>query len=183
MRKGIWTVLALLLVLPGLLTTVACGKKKVSSEPGVSQGAGDNGDEARRQAEEQRLREQALKDEAAKNAQASKDAFSAEDVYFEFDSAVLSADAQEVLKQKAQWMESNSNAMAVVEGHCDERGTNEYNLALGDRRATAAKVFMTNLGISDSRLSTVSYGEEKPVDTGTTEDAYAKNRRDHFELK
>ena len=181
MRKGIWMVLMMVLVLPGLLTTVGCGKKKVASDASMSgAGFGGDSDEARRRAEAQRLREQGMQDEAARKAQEARDAFSASDVYFNYDSAVLSSDAQEVLKQKAQWMKSAADASAVIEGHTDERGTNEYNLALGDRRATACKVFLANMGISDDRLSTVSYGEEKPVDTGASEDAYAKNRRAHF---
>ena len=68
----------------------------------------------------------------------------------------------------------------VIEGHCDERGTNEYNMALGDRRARSARDFLVNLGVDASRISTVSYGEEKPADPGKTEEAWAKNRRAQF---
>jgi peptidoglycan-associated lipoprotein len=71
----------------------------------------------------------------------------------------------------------------VIEGHCDERGTNEYNLALGDRRAFSAKSFLVDLGIADSRLTTISYGEEQPIDSRSTEDAWTQNRRAHFVIK
>jgi len=80
-------------------------------------------------------------------------------------------------------MKRNINARLVVEGHCDERGTAEYNMALGDRRAESAKRYLVLLGVPEGILSTVSYGKEKPVDTGHTEDAWAKNRRAHFVLK
>ena len=82
--------------------------------------------------------------------------------------------------QKAEWMRENPNATVTIEGHCDERGTNEYNLALGDRRAESAKAFLTDLGIDSSRLTTISYGEERPVDPRSDEEAWAKNRRAHF---
>ena len=71
----------------------------------------------------------------------------------------------------------------IIEGHCDERGTSEYNMALGERRASAASKYLKNLGIAGNRLSTISYGEERPHDPGHTEDAWAKNRRAHFVLK
>ena len=80
-------------------------------------------------------------------------------------------------------MKENPRAKIIIEGHCDERGTNEYNLALGDRRAFSSKSFLVDLGISDSRLRTVSYGEERPLDPGSDEGAWAKNRRAHFVIK
>lgn len=190
MRKGISIGFVLLLVVPGLLLTASCGKKQVHPEETMVTGQEDEEavrraeEERQRQlAEEQRMREEALKEEALRKEQAYRDAFGGNDVYFEYDSALLSPDAQDLLKIKAQWMQANPNTRALIEGHCDERGSNEYNLALGDRRAESAKTFMVNLGISASRLSTVSYGEERPEDTGKTEAAYAKNRRAHFALK
>ena len=88
-----------------------------------------------------------------------------------------------MLKKRAEWLQNNPEAMSTIEGHCDERGTSEYNLALGDRRATSAKNFLVDLGISASRLTTISYGEERPIDPGQNEDAWAKNRRCHFTIK
>jgi peptidoglycan-associated lipoprotein len=87
---------------------------------------------------------------------------------------------QENLLMKAQWMRENPDATVTIEGHADERGTNEYNLALGDRRADSAKGFLVNLGISGSRLTTISYGEERPVCTQGSEECWAKNRRGNF---
>jgi len=189
MRKGMLIVFALLLVVPGLLLTASCGKKQVQPEDTLVTGQAD--EEAARRAEEearrQQIREEQLAEEARQEAmrqeQMAQEAFEEVDVYFEYDSAVLTADARDLLKVKAQWMQANPSARVLIEGHCDERGSNEYNLALGDRRAESAKTFLVNLGISPSRLSTVSYGEEKPVDSGKTEAAYAKNRRAHFVLK
>jgi peptidoglycan-associated lipoprotein len=89
-------------------------------------------------------------------------------------------EAMEVLKEKAAFMRDNPGITVMIEGHCDERGTNEYNLALGDRRANSAKTYLTDLGIQGSRMTTVSYGEEQPVDSGHGEEAWARNRRGHF---
>jgi peptidoglycan-associated lipoprotein len=105
------------------------------------------------------------------------------DVFYDFDSTVLSAEAQDQLKQNAAWMENNSANKALIEGHCDSRGTSEYNMALGDRRATTAKEYLVRLGVASSSLETVSLGEERPFDTGKGENAWAKNRRAHFVMK
>jgi peptidoglycan-associated lipoprotein len=88
--------------------------------------------------------------------------------------------SQDILSRKSDWMRDNPDVVVSVEGHCDERGTNEYNLALGERRAESAKAFLVDLGIEAYKLSTVSYGEERPVDTGHNGEAWAKNRRAHF---
>jgi peptidoglycan-associated lipoprotein len=103
-----------------------------------------------------------------------------EDIYFDFDKSTLTPAAQDNLMQKAEWLRENPDRTATIEGHCDDRGTNEYNLALGDRRAESAKAFLVDLGIDASRLNTISYGEERPVDPRNNEEAWAKNRRDHF---
>ncbi len=104
------------------------------------------------------------------------------DVNFDYDSSEISTSAQSVLRDNAKWLLDNPNAAATIEGHCDERGTVEYNLALGERRARAAHDFLRSLGVKQSQLSTVSYGEELPLDPGHSEDAWAKNRRDHFRV-
>ncbi len=108
--------------------------------------------------------------------------FESEHIYFDFDKSDLKHYAMVILKDKAGWLQRNPSYAVNIEGHCDERGTNEYNLALGERRAQAAKKYLTSLGITEDRLSTISYGEEKPADPGHSEDAWAKNRRDEFKL-
>jgi peptidoglycan-associated lipoprotein len=106
-----------------------------------------------------------------------------ENIYFDFDDATLDDMAQELLRQKAMWLQDNPDGNVMIEGHCDERGTNAYNLALGERRAEAVKSFLVDLGISDARLTTISYGEEKPLDMGQNEEAWAKNRRAAFQKR
>jgi peptidoglycan-associated lipoprotein len=194
--------LALIFIIPGLLFTASCAKKTVQTETTVAAPeAGEDeavirartaAEEAKRaemeaqlEAERQKaLEEQRMKDQPAKRAMmAATNQFLNEDIYFEFDSSALLSMGQDILKRKADWLRKNPDAYVVIEGHCDERGTNEYNLALGDRRASSAKTFLVDLGISGSRLKTISYGEERPVDPGHNEEAWAKNRRAHFVLE
>ncbi len=104
------------------------------------------------------------------------------DIFFEFDSSTLSAEAESILRDKAEWMRRNPSLTIVIEGHCDNRGTTEYNLALGERRAESVKGFLIDLGIADTRIRTISYGEERPLARGDNEAAWAKNRRAHFEF-
>ena len=105
-----------------------------------------------------------------------------QDAYFGFDEATLSADAQSALNASADWLKKNANYNLLVEGHCDERGTEQYNLALGDRRANTAKEYLMTLGVDGSRIRTVSYGEERPFASGHDDSAWAKNRRAHLVL-
>ena len=102
------------------------------------------------------------------------------DVYFEFDKYEIRPKDEEVLKGNAGWLKKNPNAKVQIEGHCDERGTVEYNLALGERRANYTKKYLVSLGIAPDRISTISYGKEKPLDPGHSEEAWAKNRRAHI---
>jgi peptidoglycan-associated lipoprotein len=98
-------------------------------------------------------------------------------VFFALDSSVLTSEAQSTLDRQAAWLKANSSVNIVVEGHCDERGTREYNLALGERRATAAKNYLVSTGVSAGRVSTVSYGKERPAVEGSDESAWSQNRR------
>ena len=98
-------------------------------------------------------------------------------VFFAYDSSDLTDHARAVLGKQAQWLNHNTRVRVTVEGHCDERGTREYNLALGERRATALKNYLVTLGISSSRVSTISYGKERPVALGHTDAAWSQNRR------
>ena len=105
---------------------------------------------------------------------------SVRDINFDFDSSIIRPDAREILKGNADFLLKNRAATIVIEGHCDERGTAEYNMALGQRRAQETKKYLVNLGIKESTIKTISYGEERPLDPGNTEEAWAKNRRAHF---
>ena len=97
-------------------------------------------------------------------------------VFYDFDSHALTSEARETLRKQAEWLQSYPDVRVRVEGNCDERGTREYNLALGERRATAAKDFLVNLGVDPSRIVVVSYGKEKPRDARSNEAAWAVNR-------
>jgi len=101
-------------------------------------------------------------------------------IHFNFDQYILTPEAQETLAKNADYLRSNPGVKVQIEGHCDERGSDEYNLALGERRATTTKNYMVTIGIDASRLSTISYGEEKPLEMGNNEDAWAMNRRAEF---
>ena len=167
MQKKKWIVLALLFIIPGLMITVSCQKKVIDATP--------------KPVAEEKPQEVAPKPEVAPPPPAAPDmTVMQEDVYFEFDKSSLTAAAQDNLLRKAEWLRQNPDATITIEGNCDERGTNEYNLALGDRRAESAKAFLVDLGINPARISTISYGEERPVDPRHNEEAWAKNRRDHF---
>jgi len=102
------------------------------------------------------------------------------DIHFEFDKYDIRPGDAGTLKENAALLMNYPKVKIQVEGHCDERGTNEYNLALGERRANAAKKYLLSLGISADRISSISYGEEKPLDAGHNEEAWSKNRRGHF---
>jgi len=184
MRKKLLIKLAMVLIIPGLLFTVSCGKKTIRSETSLTQQAEDKAAEKARQEElarQQAIEEQRIQEEAERKA-AARNMFLNEDIFFEFDSAVLLTEAKAILLKKAKWLRNNFDVTITIEGHCDERGTNEYNLALGDRRAASAKTFLMYLGIAGPRLSCISYGEERPVDPGHNEKAWAKNRRNHFTI-
>ncbi|GFO53029.1 peptidoglycan-associated lipoprotein [Geomonas sp. Red276] len=101
-------------------------------------------------------------------------------VYFAFDSSDLSAETRDALSKNAEILNKNPGMKIRIEGNCDERGSDEYNMALGERRAKSAKDYLVNLGIAPDRITVISYGEEKPVDQGHDEAAWAKNRRDDF---
>ena len=133
---------------------------------------------------EKALREQALRDEAAQREASAREAALKktilESIYFDYDQAILREDQKETMMKNAQWLKGNPQARIKIEGNCDERGTAEYNLALGQRRADNAKVFLEGLGISPKRMQTISYGFERPLHPGHDEAAWAKNRRVDF---
>jgi peptidoglycan-associated lipoprotein len=184
----------------------ACAKKEVKVEtPVVDTSAADAAkkraaeeaaDAAKKRAAEEAAAKKRAEEEAAaaaakKRAEAEAaqkllqdqiNAFESEKIYFDYDKADLKPESQTTLENKAKFLNANPSYSLRIEGNCDERGTNEYNLALGERRADAAKNFLSSLGISANRITTISYGEEKPVDPAHNEAAWAKNRRDEFKL-
>ncbi len=181
-RKSMSGLLLIGFVSTLLLFTSACQQKKppvpVTEQPAaVEQTKPDTSaeDEAKRRAQEEAAR---LEAERA----AAKAAMESEKIYFDYDKADLSSASQSILTKKANWLKENGSYKLKIEGHCDERGSTEYNMALGARRAEAAAKYISNAGVASDRLTTVSYGEERPVATGHDESAWSQNRRDEFVL-
>ena len=180
MRKSVWLAIVLPLILLAMLFTASCTKKMVKTEPApaaqsevpkASDRSAVKADQDGQQ-QEDRLRAEA--------GEAAGTAFVEENIYFTFDSAILSDQARYILNSKADYLRTYPGVMVTVAGYCDERGTEAYNIALGERRAKSVKDFLVNLGISTNRLNTVSYGEERPVAMGHDEASWAKNRRAQF---
>lgn len=138
---------------------------------------------AEREAADRLAKGTAGTEQAAKIEAAATTEDAVKDIYFDFDKSNIRPDAREVLKANADYFLKNGAAAIVIEGNCDERGTAEYNMALGQRRAQEAKKYLVNLGVKGSAIKTVSYGKERPIDPGHDEEAWAKNRRDHFVVK
>ena len=135
--------------------------------------------------EEKRVEEERLKEEGEITPQVAREAETKAvpqlgDIHFDFDKSDIRADSREILQKNADWLQNNPDIKIQIEGHCDERGTAEYNLALGERRAMSTKKYLISLGMSADRIYTISYGEELPIDPNHGEDAWAKNRRAHF---
>ncbi len=170
-----------------LLLLASCAKKQVQVSPTSPSEASISGqtDQTATTTDLEAVREKRLQDlqsaekESAAAEEGEEDIFS-QKIHFAFDRSDLNEQARDTLKKIAAVLRLNPSYSLDIAGHCDERGTSEYNLALGERRARAAKKFLVNLGISADRITTVSYGEERPIDPGHTEEAWAKNRRDEF---
>jgi peptidoglycan-associated lipoprotein len=189
MLKECLKVLVVILVVGLMGVFPGCQKKQISSEPGYGtasgSGAGMEGGAGRKGFGEQDLGAAGRGREGGEGTvgAADKAAFENEDIYFLFDSSSITSQAQDVLRKKATFLKGRPNVKVTIEGHCDERGTNEYNLALGEARARAAKAFLVDLGIPAARIATISYGEERPLAKGHDEDSWSKNRRAHFVIE
>ncbi|NOX34292.1 MAG: peptidoglycan-associated lipoprotein Pal [Deltaproteobacteria bacterium] len=194
MKNRMWINLFMAVLVAGLFFTVSCAKKTIVSDATTIEDQAKTDAQAKAAAQakvdaeriaQQKLEDQMANEKALKEAKAmaAKKRFENQDIHFEYDSSELSSMAKMLLKEKAAWLKANLSVSVTIEGHCDERGTTEYNLALGERRASEVKAYLGDLGISASRLNTISYGEERPIDTGKTESAYRKNRRAHFAIQ
>lgn len=168
----------LLVVLVGLsLAACGCFQQKMKGET-----AAPAAPEQKMAAAPEQKEQIAVKQEAPAPAPAEAAVVAQKQpIYFDFDKYNIRPGDAEILKKDYEWMQANPGKVRI-EGNCDERGTVEYNLALGQKRADAAKGYLVNLGADSSRLETVSYGKEKPIDPGHNEEAWAKNRRDDFTL-
>jgi len=184
-KKTVGNLFVLILVCVGLMFVVSCAQTEVQSTSPEDTQAEEAVQEEEIQAEDDDAAAQAaLEEEALAREKANARAmFVSENIYFDYDDSSLDDMAREILKQKAEWLNDNPDVSVVIEGHCDERGTTEYNLALGDRRAESTRSYLIDLGIAPSRLEKISYGEEMPAVQGSNEDAWAKNRRAAFTIK
>jgi peptidoglycan-associated lipoprotein len=184
MNKNLYLIIVLGVICPAVFFTASCSKKLLetktaaTSRPEISNASDTSGEKAERA---RRLEQDRLWQEATAHEAAVKE-FVNENIHFAFDSALLSEKARRILKKKAGYLRVNPGLMVTVEGHCDERGTDAYNTALGDRRAQSVKRFLVDLGINAERLDTLSFGENRPVAMGQNEASWAKNRRAEFEI-
>jgi peptidoglycan-associated lipoprotein len=194
-RYGILAALFMVLVLAFTLVNGCSTPKKATKEDvtkSVTQPAGPSEEELAKQKAEQEnreraLREQALRDqearERAERVKAAAEAARLKDIsriYFEFDRTELSGEAREILNKVAELLKASPKKNITIEGNCDDRGTNEYNLALGQTRADSVARYLQSLGIDRKRIKTISYGEERPVCTEATESCWLKNRNATF---
>jgi peptidoglycan-associated lipoprotein len=172
---------SILTLLAATTLVVACGKKPAPEQPApqptpsAQEAPPPPPPPARNDDAERRAREA-----AAAAAKVRTDL--ADMIHFDFDKADVRTSDQGILDRKAAILGANGAVRLRIAGHCDERGSDEYNLALGNRRAAAAKRYLTGKGVDEGRLDVVSYGKERPLDQGHSEDAWAKNRRDEFEI-
>ncbi len=184
-RKGL-SIFVVILCLGIILS--ACTQKAVVKEEPSAKGAelSQPGQDAK---EAERIREEAVKKEFEKSLVAQKtpgiegvvlESKMLKDIHFDFDRYNVRVGEAEILRENSALLKKYPGMKLQIEGHCDERGTGEYNLALGERRANSVKKYLASLGVEPGRISTISYGEERPFDQGHNEEAWAKNRRAHF---
>ena len=189
-RYGILLAVFMVFVLAITLTSGCSTPKKATKEDvqksGTKPGLSDEElakQRADQEARDRALREQAIRDQEARDRAAAAEAASLKDlsrIYFDFDRAELSSEAREILGKVAAQLKASPKKTLTIEGNCDDRGTNEYNLALGQLRADAAARYLQTLGIDRKRIKTISYGEERPVCSEATEACWHKNRNATF---
>ena len=181
MKKGYARLILLVVLVAAVAMMIGCGGKKVrplEEEQAAMEEA------RRRAAEEEEARRAREAEEAIKPIETAEDEpIEFGSVHFDYDKYNLSGKAISTLSENAEILMDHPNMDVVIQGHCDERGTDEYNLALGEKRAQASRDFLVNFGIAKSRISVISYGEERPADPGHDEEAWVKNRRAEFVTK
>lgn len=190
MKNKFGRTFSILLIFALMTIAGACSKKSVPAQPGFSGGGpgavdqyGAAGPGSGVGLDDPRWRELGINSEAEKREFLDKaQAFENQDVYFDYDSYSLTPPAMKILEEKTAFLKRFPRVKVTIEGHCDERGTTEYNMALGERRANAATQFIANSGLQGAKLTTISYGKERPIATGHDEASWAKNRRAHFVL-
>lgn len=189
-RQKIFMTLFLVAIICAFVLPAGCAKKAVmKEEPAMEkeaavekQAPAQAAEAAPAKAPEEQKVDEAAMAAAAAAALADKEASQFADIYFAYDRFDLRPDARKILAMHAKWLTAHPEFMVRIEGNCDERGTVEYNMALGQRRAASAMKYLVDLGVGKNRISTITYGKERPLDPGHNEEAWAKNRRDHFSV-
>jgi peptidoglycan-associated lipoprotein len=181
MKQGYARLILLLVLVAAVAMMLGCGGKKMRP---LEEDEAAMEEARRRAAEEEEARRAREAEEAIKPIDsAEEEALEFGEIYFDYDKYNLSGKSISTLSENAEMLMDSPGMDIVIQGHCDERGTDEYNLALGEKRGQAARDFLVNFGIAKSRISVISYGEERPVDPGHDEEAWAKNRRAEFVIK
>jgi peptidoglycan-associated lipoprotein len=180
MRNKKWLLLFFLSLLSLSILTASCAKKTVKPYEYSTQEAVEESDLQSDQINQQAIEEEGLQAASEIEIRAAKAEFETDDIFFNKKSYSLDPEAQEILIRKAEWLMAYPEINVIIQGHTDEPGTAEYNFALGDRRAGIVKSFLIQQGIEPSRLTAVSFGKERPAETGNSEETRAKNRRVHF---
>lgn len=170
--------LRFVLMLPFLFYLTGCGGAKKTAQTDMQPASVHSDDEPALAATAPSAESRSVEKESFSPA-----AIDLQNIYFDFDRYNLRSEALEILAEHARTLQAYPGVGIILEGHCDERGTVEYNLALGDKRAQAAKDYLVALGVNPARISTISYGKEKPSDYRHTEEAWARNRRAEFKIK
>ena len=193
MMKGALVMRSLRILLLCFVTGVfifagyGCAKKEIKSDEGLKQSAPPEASQKTTSEDNSQAKREVKENEAPPGPKeqpepvdAARSEKSLQAVYFDLDKYDIKPADASILEEGAKWIRAKKPGLVVIEGNCDERGTVEYNLALGERRSEAAKNYLVSLGVDASKLKTISYGKSKPVDTGHSEEAWAKNRRDDF---
>lgn len=190
MRKILWLLLVVLIAVGLAMSINGCAKKRVASEEAVGTAAEETAPKPGEPGYEKIYEESMASKEESLESQPSmaKEQETLEGrtsapllpIYFDFDKSNIRQDQRARIEKNAAFLKENAGTRVRIEGNCDERGTNEYNMALGERRALSAKKYLMNLGIHEDRMHTISYGEEKPLLYGHDEYSWAQNRRDDF---
>jgi peptidoglycan-associated lipoprotein len=178
-KRALFTILALLAV--ALLVSFGCAKKQVTPTTELPPPPAQT--TPAEEIEEPQVEPEEVPEPVQEETVGEKVAGQLQDVFFAFDDYSLTEKARATLANNAKVLADNPSVNILIEGHCDERGTVEYNLALGEKRALSAKNYLVNYGLDPARVSIISYGKERPFDPGHDEQAWAKNRRGHFVVK
>jgi peptidoglycan-associated lipoprotein len=178
-----WSVYLFVLFSFLAVSAAGCGRHSAIPDQGLTSDAAIDADTSKQSGNERDGKDEASSMDDRMDDDVSGAKTELEPAYFDFDSWVLTSDAREVIQRNYQWLKVRSGKRVLVEGHTDERGSDAYNLALGEKRARSVMLYLETLGLDRERISIISYGEERPADSGHSEESWAKNRRAEFVVR